>query len=478
MTGEFMASDSNKADISELLDRHAMERPDASALTIDDHTSTYAELHERALRAASLLHARGVRAGDIVALPMANSVAQSALFFATWRLGATPMPLPETIPDIELAAVVEAAGAAHVVRDDEGVAMQPPWREVWRIAPKLKAQATGGSTGVPKVLIDHATSEIDVARDSMGYALGDCLFLPGPTYHSGPMSHLTEGIARGKHVVLMRRFDAAGALELISRHRPHFVLLVPTMMHRIMQLPEQLREATDTSSIRRLWHTAAPCPPWLKQKWIDWIGGEAIWEIFGGSEGVAVTVISGVEWLAHPGSVGKVVGGEIVILTEEGCPVPVGEVGEIFMRNPGFNRMTYAGKVPRRMWGDWESFGDLGRFDEDGYLYLADRRQDTIITGGQNVYPAEVEAAILRFPGIVDAVVFGEDDEDLGEQVCALVCPGPQGAQESALREHLARQLVRYKIPRRIGFTDEPLRNDAGKVRRSALKLPAGASQG
>lgn len=463
-----------KDDISALLDRHAAQQPHAPALTVDDRTWTYGELHARALRAASLLHERGLRAGEIAAFPMGNSIEQTALFFGTWRLGATPLPLPETIPEPELAAVLRAAGATLVVRDAQGLEERPPWGEPPRTARLLKAQATGGSTGVPKVLLDKASSVIDLARDPMGYGLGNCLFLPGPTYHSGPMSHLTEGIARGLHVVFMRRFDAAGAVELIARHQPHFALFVPTMMHRIIQLPGAVREKAAMSSLKRVWHTAAPCPPWLKREWIEWLGGEVIWEIFGGSEGVAVTVIAGDEWLAHPGSVGRVVGGEIAILDERGQPVPAGTVGEIFMRNATPNRMAYAGEVARRWRGEWESFGDLGRFDEDGYLYLSDRRQDTIISGGQNVYPAEVEAAILRYPGVLDAAVFGQDDDDLGEMVCALVAHAGELPDEADLVRHLQEQLVRYKIPRRIGFTTHMLRNDAGKVRRSQLHLESG----
>jgi bile acid-coenzyme A ligase len=458
-------------DVSALLERWAGEQPSKTALTIDDDAWTYEQLWRLARRAASHLHAIGTRPGDIVALPLPNSVEQTALFFGAWQLGAAPLPLPPTMPDAELTAVLRAADTDLVVRAGQSFANAPLWSGERHTSAVFKAQATGGSTGVPKIILDTRPSMIDPAFDFMGWTLGEALFLPGPTYHSGPMSHLVEGLARGKHVVFMRKFDAGRALELIARHRPHFALFVPTMMQRIMQLPEELRRRTDMSSLKRVWHTASPCPPDLKRKWIDWIGGDVIWEMFGGSEAVALTIITGSEWLGHPGSVGRVTSGEIRILDEEGRPVPTGEIGEIYLRSAEPSPMRYAGTVARRMQGDWESFGDLGRFDEDGYLYLADRRRDMIITGGQNVYPAEVEAALMNFPGVADAAVFGQPDDDLGEMVCALVCPSEGTVDEAALRRHLARSLTRYKIPRRIGTTDEPIRNDAGKLRRSELRL-------
>lgn len=461
-----------RADISACLDHWAAEKADQPALTVDDRSWTFSEFHGLALKAASKLDKMGLKAGKIVALPLPNSAEHAALMFGAWRLGATPMPLPASIPDHELKAVMHAAKYDTVVRNTEGLDDEPLWSQPGKTSPCYRAQATGGSTGVPKVLLETNPSIVNFAVDSMGWTLGEAIFLPGPLYHSGPFNHLSEGLARGRHIVLMRKFDPERALELMHRHRPHFVLLVPTMMHRIAQLPADVRARADLSSIQRLWHTAAPCPPWLKERWIEWIGPEAIWEVFGGSEGVATTVINGAEWLEHRNSVGRVVVGEIVILDDDLCEVPTGQIGEIYMRNRTTPpRAVYSGDNLRRLHEDWESFGDLGWFDEEGYLFLADRRRDMIISGGANVYPAEVEAAIMNFPGVAEAVVFGEADEDLGERVCALVYPSQPGFAIDALLEHLKDQIVRYKIPRRIGITDEPIRNDAGKVRRSELRI-------
>jgi bile acid-coenzyme A ligase len=463
-----------KIDISCLLDALAGSRPADLALTVDDESWTFAELRTHALRAASLLAARGVQPDHIVALPMTNSLEQTAFFFGAWRLGATPLPLAPKTPDLELEKILSVAGAKIVLREGQDLKSQPLWSGPCRVASRVRAQPTGGSTGLPKIIMDMAPSTIDPTTDGWGRTTGNTMFVPGPTFHSGPMNHLLEGLARGVHVVLMRRFDARKAVELITRHRPHWALFVPTMMSRIMKLPRDVLDSADFSSLKVVWHSAASCPPSVKQQWIDLVGPDAVWEIFGGSEGVAVTIISGTEWLAHRGSVGRVAAGEITILDEEGQPVPNGQVGEIYMRSrTGAGRMqvkAHATTKPR-IRGDWESFGDLGWFDDDGYLYLADRRMDMINSGGQNIYPAEVEAAILSYPGISDAVVFGQKDDDLGEMVCALIyCEGAQVNVDDLLA-HLATQIVRYKIPRRISFSNEQIRNDAGKVRRSELKI-------
>lgn len=458
-------------DVADLLDRRTAENPLGAALTVDSQDWTFAQLHALSLRAAGHLAALGAKRGEIVALPMPNSVEQTALFFGAWRIGAVPMPLSPALPETELASVLRAADARIVVSAPDGMAQAAPWTGPNVRSPMLKAQATGGSTGTPKIILDTRPSALDPETDFMGWTLGDTLFLPGPTYHSGPMSHLVEGLVRGKHVVLMHKFDPARALDLITLHRPHFALFVPTMMHRIMRLPEEVRARADVSSLRRVWHTAAPCPPQLKQAWIDWVGGDHVWEIYGGSEGISTTMITGTEWLAHPGSVGRIATGEMAILDEDFRPVPTGEIGEIFMRGGGVKSpMVYAGDVPRRMHADWESFGDMGWFDEDGYLFLADRRRDIIISGGQNIYPAEVEAALLDHPEVSDAAVFGEPDEDLGEAVCALIwAPGSALGREELLA-FLSSRIVRYKQPRRIFFADGPIRNDAGKLRRSDLR--------
>jgi bile acid-coenzyme A ligase len=273
-------------------------------------------------------------------------------------------------------------------------------------------------------------------------------------------------------VILMTRFDAEQSLALIDRHRVDWVLFVPTMMQRIWRLPEAVRARYDLSSLRRVMCTGAPSPAWLKRAWIGWLGPERIYEAYGGTERIAGTMISGSEWLAHPGSVGRpTLGRKLRILREDGSECAPGEVGEVFMLPPGGRGSTYRylGAEAKEADGGWQTIGDLGYLDAEGYLYLVDRRTDMIVTGGANVYPAEVEAALDAHPAVRSSAVIGLPDDDLGQRVHALV-DAPGGVPEAELRGHLAEHLVRYKVPRSFEFVDEPLRDDAGKLRRSALR--------
>jgi bile acid-coenzyme A ligase len=215
---------------------------------------------------------------------------------------------------------------------------------------------------------------------------------------------------------------------------------------------------------------AAPCPAHLKEQWIDLVGPDRLYELYGGTEVISVTTISGTEWLEHRGSVGRPLMGEMVILDEDGNRAPAGDVGEIYMRRPEGTPPTYRylGAEPKERDG-WESLGDLGWMDEDGYLYISDRRTDMIVSGGANIYPAEVEAALESHPQVLSAVVVGLPDDDLGQRAHAVVqADGPLA--ESDLLAFLAERLVRYKLPRSIEVVNEPLRDDAGKVRRSAVR--------
>jgi bile acid-coenzyme A ligase len=244
------------------------------------------------------------------------------------------------------------------------------------------------------------------------------------------------------------------------------------MMQRIWRLPEDVRQRYDVSCLERVMCTGAPSPDWLKRAWIDWIGPEKIYEAYGGTERIAGTMISGTEWLAHPGSVGKpTLGRKLRVLREDGSECAPGEIGEVFMLPPGGAGSTYLylGDEAREAGEGWQTIGDLGYLDDEGYLYLADRRTDMIVSGGANVYPAEVEAAIDSHPSVRSSAVIGLPDDDLGQRVHALV-DAPAGVSEHTLRSHLADQIVRYKVPRSFEFVDGPLRDDAGKVRRSALR--------
>jgi bile acid-coenzyme A ligase len=299
---------------------------------------------------------------------------------------------------------------------------------------------------------------------------GGVVLVPGPLYHNAPFGMLAAAIATGSHVVVLRRFQAVAALDAIGRYQVDHTTLVPTMMLRMWRALQENPDRFDITSLRTVWHMAASCPAWLKEAWIKLIGAENLFEMYGSTEGQARTIITGSEWLEHRGSVGKPSRGEIRILDDAGRDLPPGEVGEIFLRPPQGSPPTYRyiGALPTVRRG-WESVGDLGWMDREGYLYISDRRTDMIVTGGANVYPAEVEAAIVEHPAVDSAVVVGIPDEDLGRVVHAVV-QTEKTLDAGELRDFISQRLVRYKVPRTFRFVSHSLSDDAGKVRRSAIR--------
>ncbi|HKQ64912.1 MAG TPA: AMP-binding protein, partial [Methylomirabilota bacterium] len=342
------------------------------------------------------------------------------------------------------------------------------------IGASFKAPTSGGSTGRPKLIVatQPATWEsVEGFANLLRIPPDGVHLVTGPLYHNGPFLTSLLALLRGNRVVIMERFDATAALALIEQHRVDWIYAVPTMMHRIWRLPERERRRFDVSSLRVLFHMAAPCPAWLKQAWIDWLGGERILELYGGTEAQAITFVTGDEWVAHRGSVGRVILGEMVVLDASGNALPPGEVGEIWMRRgpdepPSYQ---YIGAKPKSRPGNWESLGDMGWKDADGYVYLSDRDTDMILVGGANVYPAEIESALDEHPTVTSSCVIGLPDDEYGNVVHAIVqAASPMTPAE--LEEFLRAKLTKYKRPRTYEFVSEPLRGDDGKVRRSALR--------
>jgi bile acid-coenzyme A ligase len=275
----------------------------------------------------------------------------------------------------------------------------------------------------------------------------------------------------GNHVINFPRFVPEEVLDAVTTYRPKYLYLVPTMMNRIWKLPDDVKAAADLSSLEVAVHMAAPCPAWLKEEWIHWAGPDVLCELYAGTEVQSVTWITGREWLEHHGSVGKPIAGKMKVVRDDGSDADPGEIGEIYMQADGGRNSTYQylGADAKQLGNsDWESLGDMGWIDADGYVYLADRRKDLILRGGANIYPAEVEAAIDEHPAVRSCCVIGVPDDDLGQRVHAIV-DAPDGVDEAALRAHLAERLVSYKCPSTYEFVDEPVRDDAGKVRRSLL---------
>jgi len=474
-------------------------RPDAPAVTIGGATTTYAELEHRSNRFARRMADLGVGVGDFVTVAEPNSVEFLLSVVACWKIGAVPQPVSARLPGRELEQIVELADSALVVGADVGArhcltagaatdaetASFDRGRLLDAISPSWKAPTSGGSTGRPKLIVSGDPS---IFTDNLvglgaiiGAAEGETMVMPGPLYHNGPFIWSCLTILAGGHVALLPRFDAEETLRQVEAHRASAIYLVPTMMQRIWKLDDEAKFSYDLSSLRIAFHLAEPCPKWLKKEWIDWIGPNILFELYGGTEGQMFTVIDGNEWLEHHGSVGRPVMGEIKICDEHGAEVGPGIEGEVWMRNPERDTPTY------RYIGDesdprngWETLGDMGWIDADGYLYLGDRRKDMILVGGANVYPAEVEAAIGSHPEVLSSAVVGLPDEEKGNRIHAIVQRSPDsGMSEDELMRYLAERLVTYKLPRSIEWADESLRDDAGKVRRSALqaeRLPTQAT--
>ena len=462
-------------------------KPHAPAVTCGETTLTYEQFHRLSNRAARGLAAKGVKFGDLVTLGLPNSTDFAVACWAIWKLGATPQPVSFRLPKGELEAIMELANTPVVIAQFEHEIDRPLLSVPDLLAlsdddsdlpdltaPVSKAPTSGGSTGRPKLILSGQPGETAKETPEVGgwrLKPGSVALLPAPLYHNAGFGMMMSAFSVGCHMVLMPRFDAEAVLAEIERNRATWVYLVPTMMNRIWHLPEEVRAKYDLSSLETLWHLAAPCPAWLKEAFIHWVGPETVMELYAGTEAQAVTTISGAEWLEHRGSVGKVTVGEMVAVGDDGSFLAPREVGEIYMRRPegAPPSYKYLGATAKVLPGGWESLGDIGWFDEDGYLYLADRRTDMILVGGSNVYPAEIEAALEEHPDVQSCAVIGIPDDDLGNRIHAIV--QTKGARdEASLREHLAGKLVTYKQPRSYEFVDEPLRDDAGKVRRTALR--------
>jgi bile acid-coenzyme A ligase len=461
----------------------AAAHPGAPALTDATGTVTRAELESRTNRLARAYAALGVEQDSFVTIGLPNGIEWFEAAIAVWKLGATPAPVSAKLPPLELDAIVELADPALVVGLDapgrvcvpSGYEPDPALSDAplpVRVAAAWKAPTSGGSTGRPKLIVAGSGSiseGVALTASAFGMRPNGVHLATGPLYHNGPLSFSTGGLLIGNHIVIMERFDALRCLALIEEHAVDWMYAVPTMMQRIWKLPEADRLRHDLSSLNVVFHLAAPCPEWLKREWITWLGPEKIWELYAGTEAQSVTVITGTEWLEHPGSVGRPIVGEMKILDEAGNECPPGIQGEVYMRAPdGVTTYRYIGAAAKARDG-WESLGDMGWMDADGYLYLGDRAADMILAGGANIYPAEIEAALDAHPAVGSSCVIGLPDDDLGNRIHAIV-QATSSVTDEELRAHLADRLVRYKIPRTFEYVDEPLRDDAGKVRRSAFR--------
>jgi long-chain acyl-CoA synthetase len=487
-------------------------QPDASAIASPLGDRTFAELNASANRLVRALRARGVVAGDGLALMVANRPEFAEVLGAAQRTGLRTTPINWHLTADETAYIVGDCRARAFVADARfgavaaGAAAQAAGATV-RLAvggaiegfesydealagedgsdiddPELGRSMlyTSGTTGRPKGVHRSETPPTSALGRVFGYRPGDSRHLcTGPVYHAAPLAFSLAGpLNAGVGVVLMDRWTPEDTLRLIAEERITHSHMVPTMFHRLLSLPDDVRAAADTSSLRMVIHGAAPCPVSVKQAIIEW-WGPVLLEYYAATEGTG-TFVTSPDWLERPGTVGKPATDDHVrILDPVGGdkPLPPGEVGTVFLKAPKVGRFDYFGddaKTKSSYRGDYFTLGDVGYLDEDGYLFLTDRSADLIISGGVNVYPAEVEGELLGHPAVGDAAVIGVPDSEWGETVVAVVelqaGTEPSDALADELIEHCRGRLAHFKCPRRVDFVDHLPRTDSGKLYKRRLR--------
>jgi len=505
-----------------------METPSRYLGIISGHRRRdHAEVADRVARIAGGLHRLGVKQGDSVCILMRNDIAFIETAYAAMRLGAYGVPVNwhfkaeeiyYILCDSGTSVLVGHADMLHQLRDaiPKGVAVlsvptPPEILKSYKIEPAALAKPdfavdfeswlaqqahydgpavpqpsnmiyTSGTTGNPKGVRRNApTPEQTAAAEAMramiyGLKPGARAVLPGPLYHSAPNSFGLRSGRLGGVLVLMPRFDPEEFLRLIEAQRIDTIFMVPTMFIRLMKLPEEVRRKYDVSSLRHIIHAAAPCPPDVKRAMIEW-WGPVIYEFYGSTESGAVTFANSEDALKKPGTVGKISpGAELRFVGEDGRVLPQGDVGEIYSRMAAQPDFTYHNKPEKRAEIEREGFitsGDVGYIDADGYVFICDRKRDMVISGGVNIYPAEIETVLHAVPGVYDCAVFGIPDAEFGEALMAVVEPQPGVTLDVAdVRRRLKASLADYKVPKHVEIQQNLPREDSGKIFKRRLRDP------
>jgi long-chain acyl-CoA synthetase len=507
------------------LGRIAAAAPDRPAVIMaaDGSALSYADLDRRSCAVARLLASHGIGRGDHIALLMDNRPEFFEVAWAAQRSGILYTPVNWHLTDAEAAYVLTDCGAralftcatlaglaARTLAASPGVELavmagDPAGDTAGDTAggfrdyeAEIAAQPAGppeaecegspflyssGTTGRPKgIARAHEFAEfgtglgIDQVMGTMfGFDASAVYLCPAPLYHAAPLGWSMGTIRNGGTVVVMERFDALECLRVIERFGVTHVQFVPTHFVRMLKLPPEQRQAADTSTLKMVVHAAAPCPVEVKQQMIDWLG-PVLLEYYAGSEASGMTVITSADWLTHRGSVGRAAVVTVHIVGEDGAELPTGEVGLVYFEGGGqFRYHNDEAKTASAYHAKgWSTLGDLGYLDDEGYLYLADRRTDLIISGGVNIYPAEIEEALVMHPAVADVAVIGVPDEEMGQSVRAVVQPAAGAAPGDDLAADLlafARQrLAGFKVPRSVVFASELPRLPTGKLLRRRLR--------
>ena len=471
----------------------AEQHPDATAVVFaaEDGTETpitWAELEARANQMADLLTERGLHEHDVIVVALRNSPEHLFTTFASWKLGASVLPLRWDLPVWERDRVLAVAEPVVVVADWDEPApgtvssdavrattdrpTDPPAED--HVAEYTRLVATSGSTGTPKIVAMESPAVMardETATTVLGTGIGTWYLTTSPLYHVNGWMYCYAPLLGDCHVLLMERFDAQRAVELVEKYHVQFTCMVPTMLMRVARLPNA--SEYDLSSLERVVYGGASAPEWVIRAWLDLIPPDRFTLSYGGSENHGLVMTSGDQWLTHPGTVGQPVGTDVKILDEDGHELPNGEIGEIWLRSKMEGpKYRYIGQpTPEPDPEGFGTFGDLGYVDDEGFVYIADRRRDMIVTGGANVYPAEVEAVITEHPGVLDVVVIGLPDAEWGHRVHAVVqgVDGAAAPTEDELRAHCKARLASYKVPKTYEVVERIPRSAAGKVNRSSL---------
>ncbi|MDT4816154.1 Bile acid-coenzyme A ligase [compost metagenome] len=469
----------------------------------------------RGLQVAAGLAGLGVKEGDVIAVLLRNGLPYLEIILACKRLGCYYCPINWHFTAAEVAFLVEDSGARLLIADAD---LWPPLRgalpaglpllltgpgaalaghadyDTWRdsqpsyegpqVAPRGHMAYTSGTTGKPKGVVrapfplahlaSHLARVEEVVTAAYGLRPGGRALLPAPIYHSAPSVFAQVALRVCETFVLTDRFDPLEVLRLIEAHRIDTVYLVPIMYVRLLKLDAAARAAYDLSSLRFVASTGAPCAPEIKRAMIEWLG-PIIHETYASSEAGMITVIDSREALERPGSAGRPIGGaQVRIYGEDGSPCAAGEVGRIHVRQPAYADFTYRNNPRARAEVEKDGLiglGDLGYLDEDGYLYVCDRESDLVISGGVNIYPAEIEHQLMQYPGVADCAVFGIPDAEFGERLMALIQPAPGASLQPAdLMRWLGQRIARYKVPRELQLRAALPRDDNGKIAKRMLR--------
>ncbi|MFG1963657.1 AMP-binding protein [Nonomuraea sp. NPDC049028] len=486
-------------DISGLPGFYAIAAADPDRLAVidvDGSRTTYGELLTRVNQVSHGLRARGLTDRDVVAGVLPNGLDAVIMIMATGQIGLYYVPINWHLTEAEVAYILEDCDAKIVVTADghvpgseigtAGLAEGQPGEAPGGRAGGAVMWYTSGTTGFPKgVQRPLSGAEPEAVVPLYVWFLGEIVDLvPGeavhlvtsPMYHSAPCAHTQFALHLGHTVVITPRFEPENILELVERHQVTNAMMVPTMFHRMLRLPEEVKARYDVSSLRQVIHTGAACPVAVKQGIMDW-WGPVLYEYYGSTESTIAFSVKPHDWLARPGTVGKPAPTfEVRILDEAGQELPPGEPGMIYVKSSlgTFEYRKDPAKTAASMRGEWYTPGDIGYLDKDGFLFLCDRRTDLIVSGGVNIYPAEIEAALLEHPLVADVAVIGVPDEEWGHSVVALVQPvaGVTGDPElsAELLRHCEPRIARFKHPKVIQYRDALPRTPTGKLSRSKVR--------